>query len=345
MAQNGVIFALKGNSVDAVVSSGGKTSTYGGTLPVACVADGNAIGGTAISLLGPATRSLSFPGLLNTPENSQWSTNIRVTFGYTGAPAATRGLWQMSGGQGTGFGYMVGLWHDTSARLRAFMRNNNGQVIASVNFATLIPTFGTYYDILTTMGGTTAANSFKVYVDTVASQATPGTSSPIDMIQNYREISIGGGPLAPNTDIKVNEFTLWGGTLINPSLVSLEGGVGALNGAARTSLVAVTPFDGSIYTNLNPTLALTTGSWVYAGVTFSGQYLSPGASSVINTVSFGASAGTTGTIVLPTTAQVENNVTFGPSGTLTGTLQAGGGSTTVASSVAFLGFGNIKLGG
>lgn len=343
MAQDGVIFALQGNSVDAVYSNGGKTSSYGGSLVVTCVADGNAIGGTAIDMTGRTTRSISFPGLRNIPETGMWSANMRVTFGYTGAPAGTRGLWQMSGGQGTGFGYMFGLWHDTSARLRAFLRNNNGQVIASVNFATLLPVFGTYYDILTTMGGSTAANSFRVYIDMVAGMATPGTSGPIDMTQAYREISLGGGPLAANTDIKVNEFTLWGGTLINPSLVTLQGGQGQLSGSARTSLVAVTPFDGSVYTNPGATAVINTVSFFFAGNGITGAIVLPGASSVINTVSYGVSAGTTGTIVLPAENQVQTGVTFGPSCVLTGSFSGSGGGTQTAAS--FIGFGNIKIGG
>ncbi len=366
MAQDGVIFEVRGNSVDAYRSFGGKTSIYGGSLPITCVADAAAIGGTAIDMTGPTTRSLSFPGLNNIPETAQFSANMCVSFGYTGAPAATRGLWQMSSGQGTGFAYMLGIWHDTSARIRAFLRNNNGQVIASVNFATLLPTFGQYYDVTVTMGGSTAANSFKLYIDTVVGQATPGTSSPINMTQAYREVSLGGGPLATATDIKVSEFSVWGNTIILPASVMLESGMGALNGMSRTSFVAASLLDGSIYTNLGISLALNTGSWTFAGVGYTGTYVAPGASSVLNTVSYGIGTtgtyapvaatavintvsfglGTTGTIVLPAAGDVRDQTTYGPSATITGTLQAGGGTTTViGTNLSFLGFGNTKLGG
>jgi len=276
---------------------------------------------------------------------------------YTGAPAANRILFTLTAGN-AGAGPFIQFYHAvTSGNVIVVARNqnNNSAVFNSVNFgAWTTNTTGSYYDFFWVFDGTTSANAGKLYIDnTLLGQATAGNAFESTWYSEYfGNIILCGGPNVSVSNVEIDEFVIWDGAN-DPANTALVSGTGALDGAARTSLVDAAAFDGSVNTGTAAGNILSGSSIVINGTTTNGTYVTVATSDAKTGVTFGAASaltGTytgsdrwsdpgvantllgvaykadsttnnrTGTVRLPAEAEVEDSVVFGPSDTLTGTL-------------------------
>lgn len=263
------------------------------TSTITSSSDGGALSGNLIDFTNStANKGLWYSGRKNTPASRSQSYLIRIKANYTGAPAANRILFTLTGGN-AGVGPLIQFYHAvTTGNIIGVCRNQaNSACLNSVSFGAWTGiTSGTYYDLFFTWGGTTGANSAKFYIDAVSlGTVTPGNALESSWDTNYyANIIIGGGPNVTTSDFKLDEFCIWDGA-INPTSVTLESGSGSLNGASRTSLVAAAALDGSITTGTAASNILSTASIVIDGVTTTGTYVAPVNTNVKTGVSFGVS--------------------------------------------------------
>lgn len=194
------------------------------------------------------------------------------------------------------------------------------------------PTQGVYYDIVwlfsLTANGT---NNVQVYVDGVLLYEGDSTGNWGTIPRNNvgYTIGLGTGPYVGATRTKVNEFVIWDG-LIDPTNVPLASGNGSLNGAARTAFVDSTQFDGSSYSDPDPSNVLNGVNYTFAGATKTGNLVLPTVDKVKLNTPYGQNGsqylGTydfTGEWSDPGLANVLQGVVYLANGaTLTGTLQA-----------------------
>ncbi len=196
----------------------------------------------------------------------------------------------------------------TATDWRASVANANGQFgLNNVNLITETPILNVWQDLVWTWDGTTGANAFKFYIDTVLKSSqtpTQAWASPYDpKIANT--LMIGGVPGANNARMYVNEVIVTDAVIDPTSNVTLESGSGLLNGASRTSFYAVSAFDG--VNSTDPGIAnvrLSTG-YIINGTSLTGTAAIPSAANVRSGT---ATDATTGTLVVPTLANTKTGV-------------------------------------
>jgi hypothetical protein len=246
-----IVFAINGTSLDAVRSGGGKTGMAFGTTAPAVVVDATAIHGSSIQWAANNNpKCVSWPGRSNTPNGRTISVIDRFRPNYSGTPGTTHNLFSVIGGAGKNATLEVA-HQSTTGNVIAQVRNEAGTLIVNnVSFGAWSPTSGTWYDLVLTWDGTNTANSLKFYIDAVllGSGTTPGGSFNAGWTNQYfSEINLGTGNIGGVINGgRVEEFVI-DDTIIDPSSYPLNSGNGALNGASRTSPIAVTAFDGANY--------------------------------------------------------------------------------------------------
>jgi hypothetical protein len=204
---------------------------------------------------------------------------VRWRPNYSGSPAATRQIFALGGGGGI-IRYELG--HNTSGNLIVNVRNEtSGTSMNSVSAGAWSPTSGTWYDVVMTWDGTTTASSCTVYVDAVSiGSITPAaaiSSSWTNRYFNFIQVGWGVGINGISNGERVDELCIWD-WVIDPTSIALESGTGSLNGAARSSLVASTAFDGSLYTDPGIANVKSGESYTFAGVNQTGTEPSTSAS-------------------------------------------------------------------
>jgi hypothetical protein len=324
-----IVFGVRGNSVDARYSSGGKNGIkVGDTANIVINTDASYLSGSNIGFSGATAKALIWQGRRNTPNGRNISCLIRMSPTYTGSPASARALFP---------GFYIGpdrlgrieITHTAAGNISVSVVNEAGTVIINaVTAAAWSPTSGTIYDLVFTWDGTTTANSFKVYVDAVlqGSGITPTAAFTSSWSNEYfNAITFGQTATSVLPVCKVDEIVVWD-TVITPSSVALVSGTASLNGASRTSLVDVTSFDGLSYTDPGIANVKTGTGYTQAGVSLTGTYdgsdrwTDPGIANVRSGTAYKANSTSnnrTGTAAIPTAANVRSGTsTDATTGTL-----------------------------
>lgn len=247
-----IVFAARSDNASfnaryTVGLNGGKTFfSAGGSITSG--ADGTAIGGNAWTIGSTGTKSLVFPGRLNTPAGRVISVLVRKAPAYTGAPSASYGIIGLNSNVGRGPELQVEHLV-TSGNIQIMARNEAfATAINNLSPAAWSPTSGTWYDLFFTWDGTTGAGSFNFFVDgSSIGTVTPGAAFSASWNnQMFQEIVLGVSDTFAGAGAawgKLNEIVIWD-TAIDPTSVVLTSGTGSLNGASRTAFVDVAAFVG-----------------------------------------------------------------------------------------------------
>jgi hypothetical protein len=349
----GIVFGVRGDSIDARYSSGGKTGTkIGNTGNITINSDAGYLSGSNIQFAGATVAALHWSGRFNTPNGREISVLHRYSPTYTGSPAAARQVMPYIAACPERLG-RIEITHSAAGNLVVTATNEVGTtIINAVTAAAWSPVSGTIYDIVYTWDGTTGANSFKVYVDAVLQGAgiTPTAAFSASWTNEYfNGICYGNGLTSSLAVSKTDEIIIWD-SVINVSSVVLVSGSAALNGASRTSLVDVAAFDGLLQSSPGTANTRLSTTWYYNGVLQTGTAAIPTAANTKTGVATDATTGTydgsdrwsviseddvtlgldyksnsltnnkTGNVRLPGIGQVAIGVDFGSSDSLTGTL-------------------------
>jgi hypothetical protein len=266
-----LVFYVRGDSFDAVRSSGGKTGDKINSAKITTASGG--LSGTVWDLTDTSqVKFVVFRGALNTPNGRTHSIGVRLAPAYTGTPAASRVLWSLSTGVGVSSAYLE-LRHDvTTGNLTIVGKNELSSTFVSGSFGVWAPTSGTYNDIVVTFLGTTAANDVKCYVDNSALGAGLTAANALSASwtnRMWQTIAVGGAPNTLASAYKMDEFFI-DDTVISTSSYPLVGGSGALNGASRTALLSVTALDALSFSDPGVTHVEAGIGYTYAGVAKTG---------------------------------------------------------------------------
>lgn len=246
-----IVFAVRGTSKDAYYSNGGKTGVDA-AAEWTVTADGTAISGSALVPGANNNRkAILWQARKNWPNGREMSILVRVKPAYTGAPAATRALMVQPYACNGRLGRIEITHAITSGNVNILATNQAGSTVVNSNFGAWSPTSGTWYDLVFTWDGTTAANAMQFYVDgTLLGQLTASAAYSASWTNEwFTELAL-GDTIAGNVwnGSSVEEIVIWD-EVIDPLNVTLVSGSGGdLNGASRTSLVDVANFDGTLIT-------------------------------------------------------------------------------------------------
>jgi hypothetical protein len=242
------MFAVRASSKDAYYSRGFKNGTTFGTVNI--TADAGFLSGNYFDMTNAASnKGICWSGVNNVSTTRSFSILLRFAPNYTGAPSATRVLFNLTGGAGNQ-GIFLELRHNVTTGALIFTLKNeaNQNCFNAVSFGNWTAnTAGTLYDFLLKWDGTTTANAGKLYIDnSLQGQLTAGFAlSASTGIYTWNSISLGLGSnsVVAACDMKPDEFVLFDGDQ-DPANTALVSGNGALNGASRTSLVAASVYNG-----------------------------------------------------------------------------------------------------
>jgi hypothetical protein len=330
-----IVAAWRPDSIDLRYSRGGKTGVSLGA-GFSLSADAGAIGGQV--LLAPSNntaKTVEWNGRKNTPNGRNISVMCRIKTGYTGTPAASRPVMPiLTAGNGR-FGRIEVFHAITTGNLTVHVTNEAGtNAINTVSAGAWSPA-SQFYDIAYSWDGTTAANSFKLYIDgALFAQLTPTAAFTASWNEDYFDsIALSGSITSLNMNAAaINEWVIWDEIIDFTSNVTLTSGSGLLNGNSRTAFVNVSSLDGQSWTTLSADKIKTGEVQTQAGASVTGTYTGsdrwtdPGESNVRSGTAYKAhstSNNKTGTLDLPLEEDVESGVIY-DNGTKTGTLSGGG---------------------
>lgn len=241
-----VTFAVRGDSLDARFSSAGKSPGLLGTNgPAEVNTDKAGINGsTSIDMEGAflTSRTVVYNGMENTPSGLDRSMLIRVNFASMSSDMGLANLGIMYRNTANYIGM-----HATSAGEVSFtVANVNGQADTGTTASAALTT-STWYDILITWTGTTAANGLEIFINTTSrlqdttTRALPSPFTTSDRL-SVNNILIGTDSVFVNAHYSVDELVIWD-EIIDPTSVALTSGTGSLS-TTRTAYVDVAEFDG-----------------------------------------------------------------------------------------------------
>ena len=249
-----IVFAVRGDSLDARYSNNGKSPGAGGNaVTVRSVVNTNVAGingTTSIDMTGNGAganfRPLTYPGDTNTPAVAARSALIRF---QPLSLAVALPLFHVGGErviQTLGFAARV----EVTGEIRVATSNEVGQTDnATSTGAGVAP--GAFYDVGISWDGTVGATGLKITVNstvrlsTAALRALPTFDANIRRCVNAIVLGVDMIATSRLTNIYVDEFVLWDEVVDFTSNLQLESGAGALSGALRTSYVAVDALDGA----------------------------------------------------------------------------------------------------
>lgn len=295
-----IVFAVRGDSLDARYSSSGKTPGIAerGSTDVAVAAastEVGCIGNSFIDLSESSTSTSVKKGLLyvardNWVDTRDFSILMRFAPNWSGVPPVNRGLLCIKAMNHYGGYFEVGF--RTTGLFEMGAGNDSVTVLPfTAGAAAISLTAQTFYDVVFTFTGTSGEvwvnGSLHTVVSLSANLYTTGRNNDIPSA-----IYLGGSDTRLTTsDIKLNEFVIWN-EYINPASVALENTTSAsLNGSSRTSFVQVSAFDAQSSTNPGAANVLSGTSYVISGVTYTGSYSAgtytdPGVGNVLSGTSY-----------------------------------------------------------
>lgn len=279
--------------------------------------DAGAIGGYNVGF-SSGTKALAFRGA-NFISGNTWSLVIRIKSNYTGAPAATRGIFYIGAGNGTvaSLNPYYGLTHQTATgNFLLSGRNELGTAIATnMNMGAWSPTSGTWYDLTICSNGTTGAGGLSIGVNnSVLGTGTAAAALSASLTNEYwKELIIGANNLGATSDLTIGEIAIFDTFIDVTANQNLESGLGLLNGASRTSFISdvagatLTAFDGLNSTDPGVGYVLTDASTYYInGVAKTPTYVKVAPANVRLATAFGAASAETGLAAIPTAANVRS---------------------------------------
>jgi hypothetical protein len=277
-----IVFAVRGDSLDARYSSGGKTGTRtSSTLVVPNTATTGALGGVAIDFNTVASsKAATWNASSNTPNGRAISANHGYVPQYSGAPSSRRAIINLSANSGR-LGEIELTHETTTGNINVTAINAAGTVcINAASAGAFSPTSGTRYDISFAWDGTTTANSFKVYVDAaLLGSLTPGTAFEAGWTNTYfKEIILGVSRASSAALHRTDELVVWDTVIDFTANVALESGNGLLNGASRSSYVSVSAFDGLNSTDPGIANVASGTSYYINGTSYTGTMTASGGS-------------------------------------------------------------------
>lgn len=236
-----IVFAIRGDSLNARYSSGGKApillSTGSESDPSSGADAGTGVlGATILDFVsgGTGLKLATYPGKNNFPASGGLSFVARVKPSYSGSPASISGVFAFYHFRNSFFFFLE---HATDGTLICRLAAINGST--AWNFATTAwsPVSGTVYDIAFTWDGSTTSNKVRVWIDgVVVGQATAGVNFAT-AIETPQAMIIGASHNDSVCLSKLNEFVIWDSE-INPA----AGGLGLI-GSTRAAFVTVAAFD------------------------------------------------------------------------------------------------------
>jgi len=273
----GIVFAVRGDSLDARYSSNGKTPAKLGDAAITVFSEVNSTvaginGSTTIDMAGSTAnlRGLVWPGYTNTPNTRARSVLLRARFPSL---ATNYPLFSI----GSNFDLPINTYEGvllSNGEIYAQVANEFGQQSNQTTTGAGITT-DTFYDLGFSWDGTTGAGKFNIYVDGVNRFSGAVSRDLPTWDDNTRRavnaIRLGNMDFARFCEMYVDEFVIWDEEIdFTSSSFVLESGAGSLNGASRASYLAVDAFDGA--NNTFPTEAQVENgvTWVQAGVNKTG---------------------------------------------------------------------------
>lgn len=240
-----IVFALRGNNVLPAYAAQNTgvdlfRANAGDTLP-ASVADASTglIGSSVLDVSQGASgyRGLRYVAKENFTGTNQYSILIRVIPRYTGSPAANKGIMSVHGMYNQG--WVVLAHNSTGTKYWRHLSRTNTNLVNHNTTATWSPTADTCYDLLYKWDGTTDANKVNHIIDAVTFENRTASGALDEAAQYFSEFFIGAAPpLSYESGYDVEELVIWD-EVIDETSVTLESGTGSLNGASRTSFVAL----------------------------------------------------------------------------------------------------------
>jgi hypothetical protein len=272
---NQVIWALRADnaSFNARYSSAGITpAILGGAAVPTYDVDATAINGHNYNLdagVSNTNRGMTYParGIFST---QAFSFLMRIKIGAT---TTSMGLLEWAPGPSFTSDRMTFFFSGTNTRIILSSETNNStaaQTLTSTAQSTAVWT-----DYVITWDGTGAAGKIILYIDGVsAGTATaPGAATNPRDAQKTDYISIGAVDNLLTNRFLIEECVIWN-YVIDPTAVTLDSGTGSLNGAARTSLVTASSFNGASYSDPGVTNVKSGTTYTYAGSTLTGTEVS-----------------------------------------------------------------------
>lgn len=288
-----VTFGVRGSSLTPIYATVANTtySFYKNNAAAsdpAVVADAGAgiIGGSVLDLNDTVRqRGIYYRGFENISQNAGFSVLVRKVSRYSGTPANHRGIIEFDRLNNTG---VFGLAHLNNGTLYARYANRYNTLIANNAGGVFAPVANVVNDHFFTWDGTTNANSAKYYVDaTLNFQFTP-TGVSDHVAAPFTDILLGPAVfLTAFGDSDFNEVVLWDQGGMDPTNIMLVSGLGSLNGASRTSFVALPSASGG---GTYPSESLVINGTVYGpnDTDYTGDFVSPSEDDVAYGVQYGS---------------------------------------------------------
>ncbi len=270
-----ITFAMRG-TFTAYQSTGSSVGFPSDSAAVTSAADGGALSGNSINMSGTANESVIFTGVGNAGANRARSMLFRYKPNYTGTPAANRPLFQLGLGRGAR-GPFIEFWHAsiTGKITVNGHETTDNTIFSSATFTTAFsPTSGTWYDLFWSWDGLNTAGGMQFWVDASSIGTLTAARS---LVSPWKAEYFTPVTFDATTDItgannsNIDEVVIWDTQITDPTTISLDSGSGSLNGASRSSLVAATNVDGSVWTALAANKILTGNSQTQAGVVVNGS--------------------------------------------------------------------------
>jgi hypothetical protein len=332
-----ITFAVRGNSLDARYSKSGKVPSLFVTTSSITVISGAGTGIIGDAYINQANATfiagLLYPGASSLPQGQAWSVLIRAL-----RPSANdTALWSFKSPLDNSREYARMLYSQGAGAFYFAASTKENTDIFPFGSLGGVMTTNTWFDIVLTCTGTTAAGGLKFYLDGAlvsTNTLTRAFVSPISYMNKNILVGYGGIETA---QMRTNEFVVWD-EVIDPTAVQLTSGVGSLNGVSRTAFVDVAAFDGQV--NSPPAVDKVSRSLTYvvAGSSYVGTLgmIDPGVLNVrVGTTYEINSASLTGTLVVPGAGNVKLGTVF-DNGTV-GTLQSTNpGSSNVVAGVPYI---------
>ena len=246
-----ITFALRGNSVNARFSTGGKTPgffTQPDGFKVASVnsAQSGMIGSSYLDHFSP---SVGRHGLLYSGQNLWSGQPFSILWRGARKTGGDLGMFSIRGASSEAQG-SVQMFRNSGAQIYFSLSNDNGVEMLGQDTVVTDLALNTFHDIVMTCTGTTAANGLKIYKDgALVGSFTLTAAATATKDKGLSTINLCMVPNLLPTGNFVEEFVIWD-SVIDPTSVALTSGTGSLNGAARTAFVDVASFDGQL--NIDP---------------------------------------------------------------------------------------------
>lgn len=280
-----IVFAVRGDSVDARYSSGGKTPgffTNPDGVRVSSVNNPQA-GMIGTNYLDHYLGAYGRRGLIYSGQNLWSGQSFSILWRGARKSGGDPGLFSIQGAstetQGT-----VRMFRNSGGNLFFALTNDNGQEMLGFTSIAEDLVIDTFHDIVMTCTGTTEADGLKIYKDgTLIGSYTLPVAASVNKDKGLSTINLCMVPNLLPTGCFVEEFVIWDDVINVDAL--------GLTGASRTQYVPVSAFDGQLTISPGALNVRQFTDYTINGVEFSGNLVipvstDPGESNVLEGVTY-----------------------------------------------------------